>query len=191
MRFSLLGTMLLLALSGVATPAQKVSMETEGGIDTAGAASFSQYVFVDGTSWNALFRYVAAPAVQKVEGAIGPTIKLDKTTVKIQVGATSRSQAMVAGTLAAAVAGHSVFYIADSKFALRDGPNTLYQKLFVGLSRSGSWQARLEDLQVGRRQSFFAAGAEYRKKWGGGHVFVAPYYDFISGKGGVHAGIRR
>ncbi len=182
----------LLLASGPAF-AQNLSGETEVGTDGKGEGFFSQYLFYDTKNVNVLTRYFYVNGVlQRGEFAIGPTLKLSNSNVlKLDFGGTTDKEIMIAGTLIAKVKGREVLYIADGKLSTQGGPHTLYQKLFVPLVKSGRWQFRVEDLQVGSGQSFLRIGLEYRYNiQKNAHVFIAPQYDPIRKAVGGQFGVR-
>lgn len=182
----------LLLVSGSAF-AQNLSGETEVGTDGKGEGFFSHYLFFDTKNVNVLARYFYVNGVlQRGEFAIGPTLKLGNSNVlKLQFGGYTDKSVMLAGLLIAKVRGREVLYIANGKLSTRGGLNTLYQKLFIPLTKSGRWQFRAEDLQVGSEQGFMRLGLEYQHKLpDNAHIFIAPYYDPIRKAVGGQFGLR-
>jgi hypothetical protein len=185
-------TIFLLLVSGPAF-ARNLSGETEVGTDGKGDGFFSQYLFYDTENVNVLARYFSVKGVlRRGEFAIGPTLKLnDSNVLKLQFGGTTDKEVMLASTLISNIMGREVLYIVDGKLSTQDGPHTLYQKLFTPLVKSGMWQFRVEDLQVGSDQSFLRLGLEYRHKLPDNiHIFIAPYYDPIRKEVGGQFGLR-
>lgn len=173
--------------------AQNLSGETEVGTDGKGEGFFSQYLFYDTDKVNVLTRYFYVNGVlQRGEFAVGPTLKLGNSNVfKFQVGGTTDKEVMLAGLLIIKVKGREVLYIVDGKLTTQGGPNALYQKLFIPVTKSDTWQFRVEDLQVGGKQGFLRIGLEYRHRLpDNAHVFVAPYYDPIRKAFGGQFGLR-
>ncbi len=175
--------------------AQGLSGETEVGSDGKGEDYFSQYLFYDFKNLNVLTRYFYVNGVlQRGEFAIGPTVALSKDNVlKFQFGGTTDKQVMLAGLLIAKACGRHILYIVDEKLSTQDGPNMLYQKIFVSLNQnqSDSWQFRSDGLTVGTKQVFWRIGLEYQHKLPDKkHIFVAPYYDPIRKSVGGQIGVR-
>lgn len=193
MRKYLLFTIAFLLLVSGPAFAQNLSGETEVGTDGKGEGFFSQYLFYDIKNVNVLTRYFCVNGVlQKGEFSIGPTLRLgDSNLLKLDFGGTTDKEVMVAGTLIVKIKGREILYIADGKLSTQGGLHTLYQKLFVPLVKSGRWQFRVEDLQVGGDQSFLRIGLEYRHDiQKNAHVFIAPQYDPIRKAAGAQFGVR-
>lgn len=184
-------TFILLLVSGPAF-AQGLSGETEVGTDGKGGSFFSQYLFYDFNRVNVLTRYFWVNGVlERGEFAVGPTMKLGDSVLKLQFGGTTDKDVMLAGTLSTKILGHDVFYIADGTLSTTEAPNTLYQKAFIALTKGGSWQFRVEDLQVGKKQEFLRIGLEYQRKLPhNSHLFIAPFYDPIKNGVGGQVGFR-
>lgn len=183
----------LLSILGPAD-ARDFSGETEIGSDGKGEGFVSQYVFWGSQHVNGLAQYFYVNRIlERGELAFGPTIKVGKgTTLQFQFGGTTDREVMIAGTAAVKISERTIFYVADGKLATKsDSPHTLYQKVWIPLVRSGTWQFRAEDLQVGRDQSFVRFGIEYRLKLPyGGQAFVATQYDQIRKQVGGQLGLR-
>ena len=182
---------LMLVIGAVPARAQ-VSLESELGSDGKGHGFFSQYVFYDFTHANVLTRYFwVNRQVHRGEFALGPTVRVGKTSVRITLGATTDREVMVGGTVVSNIRHHEVTYIADGKLSTTDSASSLYQKLFVSLDAQKLWQFRVEDLQLGSRQDFLRIGAEYRmrarKK---SHIYLAPFFDPIVKEYGGQIGYR-
>ena len=188
----LVATLLLPRVS----PAQGLGGETEAGSDGRGESFFSQYLLYDFASVNVLARYFwVNDVLQRGELALGPSFTFGDgaNALKFQFGGTTDREMMAGATLLAKVRGHEVFYTLDGKFAtVRGETSTLFQKVFVALNPEGSWQFRVEHLQVGREQGFLRIGVEGRKNLpGNSHLFLQPFYDPIRHKGlGAQAGFR-
>jgi len=172
--------------------AQNLSGETEIGTDGKGQPFFSQFAFYDFENSNFLARYFGVRGVvNRGEFGYGPTFNFDETVVKFQFGGTTDRDVMLAGNVSAEIWGIPIFYIADGKLSTTDRPNTLYQKMWTQINKSGSWQLRIEDLQVGNRQGFLRIGVEYRHIAPDiAHLFFAPFYDPINRGFGVQIGFR-
>ena len=189
----LLSSVLLVVLVSSSAFGQNLSGETEVGSDGKGEGFFSQYVFLDTKHVNLLTRYFYTNGVlQRGEFAAGPTLHLNNgNLLKLQFGGTTDREMMVAWTLIFKVKGHEVIYIFDGKIATENGPNTLYQKLWVPLVKSGRWQARVEHLHVASSQSFFRLGIEFQQKFPDDTMlYVAPFYDPIRKATGGQFGLR-
>lgn len=172
--------------------AQNMSGETEVGTDRKGGEFFSQYLFYDTKNINILARYFYVHnLIKRGEFAIGPTMKFNDNVLKLQFGGTTDSEVMLASTLSANIGGREFFYITDAKLSTRGGPYTLYQKLFVPLTKSGILQFRAEDLLVGGDQGFLRVGLEYRYNLSDTrHIFFAPFYDPFLKEFGGQFGLR-
>lgn len=182
----------LILVSGPAF-AQGLSGETEVGTDGKGEGFFSQYLFYDVDHISVLTRYFWVNGVlRRGEIALGSTVKLGKSTVlKLQFGGTTDREVMLAGLIVAKAKGHEILYIADEKLATQTGPDTLYQKIFVAMTKGGALQFRAEDLLVGNDHSFLRIGFEYRQALPHRtHLFVAPDYDPIRKAFGGQFGLR-
>lgn len=131
--------------------------------------------------------------LERGEFALGPTINLnDNDKLKLQFGGTTDREIMLAYVLIDRLKGHDIIHIFDAKLATREeGANELYQKFFFAINKSGKWQIRIEDLQVGDKQSFLRLGIEYQQKIpDGAHIFIAPFYDPIHKSLGGQFGLR-
>jgi len=193
MKKSMFLSIILLLFASGPSFAQGLSGETEVGTDGNGEGFFSQYLFYDFKHVNVLTRYFWVNEVlQRGEFAVGPTLELNNGNVlKLQFGSTTDKDVMIAGTLIAKVKGRGILYIADGKLATQAGlPNTLYQKLFVSLTANGTWQFRIEYLQVGDDQSFLRIGPEYQHKLNNKQLFIAPQFDPIRKQVGGQIGVR-
>ncbi len=182
---------LFFLLTAVSAMAQ-VSGETETVVDGKGHPAISQYVFFDAKSWNGLVRYYGERnGLHRGEFAVGPTVKVGKTTLKLQFGGTTKREVMTAGVFIVPMGENAVVWIVDAKFSTTNDAHTLYQKLWVPLNRKGRFLFRIEDLQVGSSQAFLRIGAELR--WGLPHkttLFVAPFGDPKNKAVGFNAGLR-
>ncbi len=192
-RLSVLIALVLVCASVGSVFAQDVSCETELGTDSGGEHFFSQYVFFDTKNTNVLSRYFWVRGVlNRGELAAGPTLRFKKgQTLKLQIGGTTDREVMLALTYIAHFGTREVMYIADGKIATRDGPSTLYQKMFVPISSDSTWQLRVEHLQVGEKQNFLHIGVEVQRPLRGKKLlYIAPFVDPVIHGVGVQAGLR-
>lgn len=182
----------LLLVLVTSTLGQKIGSESEIATDGKGHLSFSQYLFIDSERWNGLVRYVVVQeGVNRGEFAFGPTFSVGRAKVKLQLGGTTSRQAMVAGVLIIPARESAVVWIADAKLSTTNAHHTLYQKLFVPLTSTGTWQLRVEDLQVGPDQAFVRLGVEYRLSLPHKtHLYFAPYFDPKTPGLGINLGLR-
>jgi len=203
-------TVLVVVLSFVApswATAQGFHGESEGGHggDTSNPAFVHQYFFYEGEGWNALGRpFWVDGVLKRMEVAVGPTFLIGDSVVQLQFGATTEKQGMIAGLALTNVAGYEIMYIGDGKVGWDDDwSSSYYQKLFVSLDQvsdgnPGRWYVRLEHLSlvikgIGVEQAFFRAGLEFRiqrDSSGRRHFFLAPFWDFVTGRPGGQAGFR-
>lgn len=159
--------------------AEGVSGETELGTDGKGEPFISQYVFYDTERSNLLTRLFWVEGVlNRGEFAYGPTLKMGEVGLKLQFGGTTNRDLMLGANIFSKIKNRDVFYIVDWKISTTDRPNTVYQKGWYQINGSGSWQFRVEDLQVGSKQAFLRIGVEYRRDTSKTtHLFVAPFVD--------------
>ena len=184
---------MVIVVSSMASPVFAQLIETEVGSNGQGETFFSQYLFLDWDKANVLARYFwVKDAVKRGEFAIGPTFDLGPIIVKGNVGMTTNKQLILATLIVINPGGREVVYIFDNKSsAWREDPYEVYQKLWVSLSRRGTFQFRYEDLEVGWQHVFARIGLEGRYSLKGPvHLYIAPFYDFVRKNIGAQAGLR-
>lgn len=193
MKVRLISSFLLLLVSSPLR-AQGLSGETEIGTDGKGHPFFSQYIFYDDKNINVLVRYFWVNGnLNRGELAIGPTFRFGRTTLKLQFGGTTEKQIMIASTVFTKLAGHGILYIPAFRLWTSRGTNTLYQKLFLSLTKKGSWQFqfRAEHFQIGKHQAFLRIGPELQHEISRrGVIFVSPFYDPTNKGFGGNSGFR-
>lgn len=174
--------------------AQGLSGELEIGTDGKGHPFLSQYLFYDDKKLNVLVRYFWVNGnLNRGELAIGPTFKFGRTTLKLQFGGTTDKEVMISSTVFTKLAGHGILYIPALRLSTSYKTNTLYQKLFLSLTKKGSWQIqfRAEHFQIGKHQAFLRTGPELQHEISRRVIiFVAPFYDPINKGFGGNSGFR-
>ncbi len=164
------------------------------GTDSKGQGSFSQFLFIDFQNVNFSVRYFWVDGViDRWEFGAGPTIKMGNSNVlKLQLGGTTAQEVLLSGVLITKVLGRSILYIGSAELPTdNNAPNVLFQKLFIGLNQEGTWQFKVQDLQVGHKQSFLRFGVEYRQGLPhNSHLFFGPFYDPVRKAPGAHLGFR-
>lgn len=191
----LLSILALFLLPDVSFARIDISGETEWQFDGDGGRGFSQYLWLDTEYINFKSRYALVETVlERGEFAIGPTFRVGDFTLKLWAGATTEKSVMLGGTLAGKVWGHDMLYILDPKISTNKLSDGIYQKLFVALDGRGSWQFRIESLQVAGEAVFVKTGVEYRLPlpWipDVNHIFLYPNFDAVGDTVGLLLGFR-
>lgn len=191
--YAILALVFLIPSISLARP--HISGEMEWQFDGDGGRGFSQYLWLDTEHSNFVARYAwVEKTLEQGEFAIGPTFPMGGFTVKLWAGATTEKSVMLGGSLAGSVWEHDVLYILDPKISTNELPDALYQKLFVALDKKGSWQFRIESLQVAGNAVFVRTGVEYELTlpWlpESNHLFIHPFFDPQGHNVGIHVGCR-
>jgi hypothetical protein len=110
--------------------------------------------------------------------------------LKFQFGGTTNREVMLAGTVITRIFDHSVVYIADGKLTTKGGaPSNLYEKLFVGLNKKGSWNLNFRIFRLVACKSSFVLARNIANLFPIIiQLFISPFYDPVRNAVGAETG---